>query len=221
MKVKLPVLPGEEFYTLDDEHKLIDGIVPDYYEIYYGNYHFEPHGIFEYNGIEIDFSECFSNKKDFEKVYEGYKELRAAHPYLPITLTWAVKALGMVIEEKEFEVPGNLEGGDVILLDGKKLTIVSCVFIKDETGGVINYTALDEDNQYVPITDSDSFSKTGEKVDNKILEARTKDAIDKEEAKRRAKREAEQPKRNYDIDESEMFKVLSGIGSELKDIGSF
>ena len=98
---------------------------------------------------------------------------------------------------------------------------MSCVFIKDETGGVINYTALDEDNQYVPITDSDSFSKTGEKVDNKILEARTKDAIDKEEAKRRAKREAEQPKRNYDIDESEMFKVLSGIGSELKDMGSF
>ena len=31
MKVKLPVLPGEEFYTLDDEHKLIDGIVTDYY----------------------------------------------------------------------------------------------------------------------------------------------------------------------------------------------
>lgn len=122
-----------------------------------------------------------------------------------------------MIEEKEFEIPDCLESGDIIFLDGKKLTVISGIYDADEIGSTILYTALDGHNQYVHFTNSDTFSKTGEKVDEKTLESRMFDA----HGKWFAKKEAEQPARAHSIDDSEMFKLLNGVGSELCELDAF
>lgn len=219
MKVKLPVLPGEKFYTLNRDHEPIEDIVPDDYYINYGYPQLKVSGGFRYNNKRfINFSDCFSNKEDFEKVFKKYKEFCTFYPDRHnIPIVNVVEMLGMVIAEKEFEIPDCLESGDVVLLDGKKLTVMSGIYHKDEEGSFINYVALDENNQYVYFEDSDIFSKIGEKVDKKTLESRMFDA----HSKWYAKKGAEQPERAYDIDGSEMLKALSSIGDELKELNSF
>ena len=175
MKVKLPVLPGEEFYGFTTDFTPVSGVVPPDYWIelvgyWPSSFHVDP-------WYTVPFHQCYSNKEDFDKVLARFRQLRKEQPDKSEAnaLTKAMSAVKR--EEKELEIPDYLAYGEVVILDGKRLFVTEASYLvgynpEEETDypeNYVVYNAYTEDNQQTEFTSLDKISKTGKIVNEEEI----------------------------------------------------